>query len=58
MENAGQKLELQRKLERYREMLQIFPAGPTGEMIREYIEHLEQQLDTGSEGSLQRTRPR
>ena len=37
-----EKLELQRKLERYGELLRSF--GPTGETIREYITELERQL--------------
>ena len=44
MEAYREKLELQRKLERYRELLREFPKGATNETLMDYIADLEQQL--------------
>ena len=40
----SEKLELERKLRRYRELLREFPDGPTNETIRDLIEELEKEL--------------
>jgi hypothetical protein len=39
-----EKAELQRELERYRDLLREFPKGATNETLIDYIAELEQQL--------------